>query len=248
MTDAGTSRPERPRVIEELQSTWDAHGRNDPLWAILAEPGKRGGRWDIGEFFATGRADITELMARFHELGVEPSGRALDFGCGVGRLTEALADHYERVDGVDVSEAMVRGAREHTTHPGAAHYHANVAGNLRLFGDGVFDLVHSRIVLQHVGRELARAYLQESVRVLRPGGILHFQLPTSPRWNAAGIVVRCVPQPLMNRVRTMRMEGMSERRVRGLIGAMGLELLDVGADDAGGPRWNSRHYTARKRP
>jgi len=246
MTEVGTTGPARRRPIDQLQTTWDAHGRHDPLWAILAEPGKRGGRWDVSEFFATGRSDVAQLMARLRELGVEPRGRALDFGCGVGRLTEALAEYYEEVDGVDVSNSMVTAARQHTTHPGVAHYHVNVAEDLALFESGIFDLVHSRIVLQHVGRSLARAYVQEFVRVLRPGGILHFQLPTAPRWNLAGVVLRSVPQPLMNRVRKMRMEGLSENRVRELIAVLGLELLDVGADTAAGPRWNSRHYTARK--
>ncbi len=246
MTDGGTSRSERLRDIDRLASTWDEHGRDDPLWAILTEPGKRGGGWDVSGFFATGRADVAELIARLRQLSVEPRGRALDFGCGVGRLTEALADHYARVDGIDVSDAMVQRARQHSTHPGVAHYHLNVADDLGHFESGVFDLVHSQIVLQHVGRDLARAYLHEFVRILRTGGILHVQMPTTLRWNAAGMMMRCVPEPLMNRLRTMRMQGIPEEDVRKLFVEMGVELLEVGTDTAAGHRWNSRHYTARK--
>lgn len=243
--DDREARVEHPRTVDRLAATWEEHGRDDPLWAIMSE-GKRRRSWDVGDFFATGRAEIAELISRFRRMGLRPQGRALDFGCGVGRLTEALADHYDRVDGVDVSQSMVRAAEEHTTHAGIAHYHVNVAEDLRLFEGEVFDLVHSQIVLQHVGRELARAYLKEFVRVLRPGGVLHFQLPTTPRWTASGVILRCVPERFINRFRKMRMQGIPERRVRALIRDLGLEPLDVGADVAAGPRWNSRHYTARK--
>jgi hypothetical protein len=72
MTDGRTSRSERLRDIDRLASTWHEHGRDDPLWAILTEPGKRGGRWDVSGLFATGRADVAELIARLRQLGVEP--------------------------------------------------------------------------------------------------------------------------------------------------------------------------------
>ena len=39
--------------LERLQEHWNAFGEQDPLWAILTEPGKRGGAWDLEEFFGT---------------------------------------------------------------------------------------------------------------------------------------------------------------------------------------------------
>lgn len=234
--------------VDQLRRAWEQHGQSDPLWAILTETGKRGGRWDVSTFFATGREEIAGLMRTLEPHGV-PAGRAraLDFGCGVGRLTEALADHFELVDGVDISDAMIARAREGSGHPDRCRYHVNARGDLRLFEDGTFDLAHSSIVLQHVGRDLARSYLSELARVLRPGGVLHVQLPTTPRWNLGGIVVRLLPAPLLNRLRGgMRMEGIPEPEVRALLDREGLSLLDVAPDGSAGERWNSRRYTARK--
>src|SRR5262249_53742407 len=48
------------------------------------------------------------------------------------------------------------------------------------FRDGVFDLVISLIVLQHVPAALSVRYLLEFARVLRPGGVMAFQLPSEP--------------------------------------------------------------------
>ena len=42
---------------------------------------------------------------------VDPNMRVLDFGCGVGRVMEAVAElGFEYVDGVDISEEMIRHA------------------------------------------------------------------------------------------------------------------------------------------
>jgi SAM-dependent methyltransferase len=231
--------------VRRLQETWERHGQSDPLWAILSDPGKRGGHWQPGSFFATGREEVGQLMAG---LGPRPERRerALDFGCGVGRLTEALADHFSRVDGVDISEAMIRRATTLSRHRAACAYHVNARPDLALFPDACFDLVHSSIVLQHVGRELASSYLRELVRVLRPGGVLHFQLPTAPRWNLGGIAVRVVPRSLLERARGMRLDGIPEPRVRALLVGLGLEVLEVAPDDSAGPRWQSRRYTATR--
>lgn len=236
--------------VDQLRRTWERHGRTDPLWAILTDTGKRGGGWDAAAFFATGRDEIARLVRKVDAVGaLDRRERALDFGCGVGRLTEAIADHFERVDGVDISEAMVERARECSAHPDACHYHVNTRGDLRLFEDATFDLVHSSIVLQHVGRELAASYLAEFVRVLRPGGVLHFQLPTTPRWNLGGVTVRVLPTPILDRLRGgMRMEGLPEPRVCRLLEREGLTLLEISPDDSAGERWHSRRYTARKPP
>jgi 2-polyprenyl-3-methyl-5-hydroxy-6-metoxy-1,4-benzoquinol methylase len=55
----------------------------------------------------------------------EQHGRALDFGCGVGRLTQALATHYDKVDGVDISWEMINLARRHNQHGDRVKYFAN---------------------------------------------------------------------------------------------------------------------------
>ena len=80
------------------------------LWAILSYSDRKFGAWDREEFFRTGEVEIEELMARAEELG-RPVGRAsaLDFGCGVGRLTRALSAHFESCLGLDISETMVKG-------------------------------------------------------------------------------------------------------------------------------------------
>lgn len=82
------------------------------MWAVVSEPTRRFGGWDEREFFATGETEVAEILARGHELGVPRSTHdALEFGCGLGRITRALAARYDRVVGVDISTEMLERAR-----------------------------------------------------------------------------------------------------------------------------------------
>src|SRR4051812_26868022 len=100
----------------KLHRKWTELGADDPLWIILTRPDKQGGRWELGEFFQTGRDEIQQVLTELATHGTQvKKGRALDFGCGVGRLSEALAEHFAAVDGVDVSGTMIEKARQ--LHP-----------------------------------------------------------------------------------------------------------------------------------
>jgi len=108
-------------------------------------------------------------------------GSALDFGCGVGRLTQALAPHFDRVVGVDVSPAMHDLATRLNQSPQKVSYVCNHTKDLRTFGDGSFDFIVSSIVLQHIRPEMTCSYLREFLRLLTPAGIAVFQLPSHRR-------------------------------------------------------------------
>jgi len=165
-------------TINDLRQTWEAWGEYDPMWAVLSVPEFEGGRWKPEDFFATGRAEIDGFMRTLVPLQLpQRKLRALDFGCGVGRLTQALARHFEHCDGVDISAPMVENARRFNTHGQRCTYHVNAHNDLALFNDNLFDLIYTRLVLQHVPPDLIRNYLPEFVRVLRPGGIAAIFIP-----------------------------------------------------------------------
>jgi SAM-dependent methyltransferase len=165
--------------LGDLRATWDELGRDDPLWAVLSTPQTRGNRWQPEEFFATGQVEIDELMARLQVLGLEPAGRrCLDFGCGVGRLSRALASYFARVDGVDIAASMVERARQFNRDLDACVFTVNAAPDLRLFDDGLFDLIYTRLVLMHMKPRFSKRYVTEFVRLLAPNGVGVFHLPS----------------------------------------------------------------------
>ena len=52
----------RGGALERHRRDWEQLAEVDPLWAILAAPDARGGRWKLDEFFATGEAEIAEVL------------------------------------------------------------------------------------------------------------------------------------------------------------------------------------------
>jgi ubiquinone/menaquinone biosynthesis C-methylase UbiE len=166
--------------LQQHEQDWNDLAELDPYWAILTTAGKRFGRWDSDEFFATGPLEVDGLMNRAAELGHPlERRRALDFGCGLGRVTRALAGRFDECVGVDISENMVKAARELNANVEGASFLVNRATDLRVFPDESFDFVYSNIVLQHVpDRRAIESYIGEFCRVLRPGGLLVFQIPS----------------------------------------------------------------------
>jgi SAM-dependent methyltransferase len=251
--------------LRAVRRQWQRHALHDPLWAIAAVPGTRHGGWDEAEFFRTGEAEVDAELAHLRELGHEPARHcALDFGCGAGRLTQALARHFEHVDGVDVAPAMVALARRYNRHGHRCTYHECCTPTLP-FPDGCFDLAYSALTLQHVPPRLARATIRELARVVACGGVLAFQhaaeplsLPGAtglPR-RLAALVRRSLPPPAVETLQRLRyrlglggefpMYGLPRGEVEGLIAASGMEVIDVREDRAAGPGWTSFRYVSVK--
>ena len=161
---------------------WERAAQADPLWAILSDPLMRGRKWNLQEFFGSGRREISLLEHQLKRLRRFPATRrALDFGCGVGRLSQALARLFEHVVGVDVSPTMVQLATRLNRQGAAVRYVVNDSSRLDGFDTGTYDLVYSDIVLQHVEPERALGYIAEFVRVLADDGVAVFQLPSHKR-------------------------------------------------------------------
>jgi SAM-dependent methyltransferase len=171
-----------PTRLRHVRATFEELGRTDPLYAVLSNKAKRGNRWDLQAFFETGEGEIAAAMKHLRELGVElRKDRALDFGCGVGRLSQALAQRFEQVVGVDISSTMVERARELDKNGGRCTFLLNAEEDLALLDTGSFDFVYSSITLQHMPPESALRYVAEFLRVLSPGGVALFHVPSGTR-------------------------------------------------------------------
>ena len=91
--------------FKQSQREWEDLAELDPLWAILSNTGKRGGGWQDEEFDESGRVEADGVMLRAAALGLPRRWRtALDFGCGIGRLSRPLAESFDRCIGLDISE------------------------------------------------------------------------------------------------------------------------------------------------
>jgi SAM-dependent methyltransferase len=168
--------------LKDVQANWDRFGLSDPLWAIKTDPTKRWGKWSLEEFFELGQMEIAEVMAHIASLPIElKRERVLDFGCGVGRLTQALCSYFGECHGVDIAPSMIELANQYNRFGRQCTYHLNERADLSLFGDSQFDFIYSNIVLQHMRSDYSKGYLQEFLRILKAGGLLAFQLPSESK-------------------------------------------------------------------
>jgi SAM-dependent methyltransferase len=245
-------------TLERHRSEWEKLAEHDALWAVLTQPDKRGGRWSAEEFLATGEVEIAEVLAEVERLGrAARRRRALDFGCGAGRLTRALAGRFDTAVGVDISAAMVETAQRLNADVPGCEFRQNTTSDLGQFGDGEFDLVYTSLVLQHLPtRELVRGYVAELLRVAAPDGIVVFGLPDRISWPyRLGLSRRLYAvlrrlgvreETLLRRtpLTPMRMTAVPERDVREQLAALGADVLRTEVGEGGGVR-TVRYFVAR---
>jgi SAM-dependent methyltransferase len=252
--DASDARPAppNPTELDRLRRVWEALGRDDPLWAVLSQADKRGGRWDAQEFLATGRVEIDAHMAALASSGY-PRGRAfaLDFGCGAGRLTRALAPYFERVIGVDVSASMVDIARDLNRDLGRVEFRVNASPQIEGIADASVDFVFSHITLQHIPTALAEGYVGEFFRVLAPGGVAVFQFTTGPDRSLRGKFFDRVSNRWLNFLRRVawrrstvfEMHGVREAELAWSLQRFPhLRVLDAVDDGSAGAGWHGRRW------
>lgn len=160
---------------------WKYYGEKDPYYGVLTWDSFRAvSLSDRGKkaFFETGERYIDSIVKTVHE-GLDPNfqpTRALDFGCGVGRLVIPLARICKSVVGVDVSEGMLSEAENNSRQQGLANV-SFVKGDDALSRiSGTFDFIHSFIVFQHIPPERGIAIFERMIELLKNDGIgaLHF--------------------------------------------------------------------------
>jgi ubiquinone/menaquinone biosynthesis C-methylase UbiE len=166
--------------MEKYTNDWEELAKIDPKWAILSDPRKKFKKWNNSEFFERGKSDMNKVLSTVKKTGVKIRYKqALDFGCGIGRVTKAMSRYFDKVYGIDISKRMIAMAKEIHKDNKKMKFFQNLKNDLSIFKDNKFDLVYSYIVLQHIPkRKLIEKFLMEFIRVTRPGGIIYFQLPT----------------------------------------------------------------------
>lgn len=170
-------------MIKELNSEEPTDARWDLLGkSALPQDQFREAADDVNKFLEEGRIHIERILSEANGLGIEIHfGSALDFGCGLGRQAQALCRHFKHVTGVDVWAAVVAEANKLNKFVDKCDYLVNKSSDLSRFQDGTFDMIHSYVVLQHIHPSFSMKYISEFARVLHPGGLLVFQLPSRRR-------------------------------------------------------------------
>ena len=160
---------------------WERWGKEDPYYGVITKEKFRSKNLTPEvkhDFFESGYEHIARILrgCREHIDGDFAPKKALDFGCGTGRLVIPLARIAESVVGIDVSESMLKECRkncdeQHLTNVTLVKSDDDLSGV-----EGKYDLIHSYIVFQHIPVYRGLHILAKLVEHLEVGGIGAIQI------------------------------------------------------------------------
>ncbi len=167
-------------VSERMREDWNSRAREDAGYYVAF------GRRDQDDegFLATAKDVIIGLEWELKRVPPEQrkNWKALEIGCGPGRLMLPMSKYFVEIHGVDVSDEMIARAKEKLKDIPHAHPHATDGASLSLFENDSFDFIYSYAVFQHIpSREVVLEYMNEIRRVLKPGGFARLQFNGLPR-------------------------------------------------------------------
>lgn len=156
-------------IREKMRRDWDRRANVDPRYWVAATQ-----EADVESYVDSAKKDVASLLEGIADR-VSAEARALDLGCGIGRLSAELSGRFREIVGVDVSPVMIAAAKElHGDKPGL-HFEANNGVDLSGFADASFDFAFSYSVLPHIPTDVLRSYFAEVSRVLKHGALFRYQ-------------------------------------------------------------------------
>jgi SAM-dependent methyltransferase len=213
----------------DSQRFWDQKARENALFFVddrvdYDSP-------DVQAFWRGGE-EALGYMLDATGLTIGPDEEIVDIGCGVGRMTRALAGRARHVYGVDVSSEMIARAKQSNPELENVDWLHGDGQSLSVLGDGSVDGCFSHVVFQHIpDPEITMSYVRDMGRVLRPGGWALFQVSTDPTVHArpSGLGPRL--KRLVKRDDAWWGSSVDPARLRSVAAEAGLEieqLLDEG--------------------
>lgn len=186
---------------------WRIWGETDPYYGVLSAPEFRRDRVDLDRFFLTGEYYVANRLAMLErQLGAFGRGRALDFGCGVGRVTLPLAMHFAEVVGLDVSPGMLAEAEKLRGQRDVGNVVYRQSDDGLSAADGLFDFVHNYIVFQHIPVERGLPMIGRLLDAVALNGVASMHIALREERPMGGLFYRArtrVPglQSLVHRLR-----------------------------------------------
>jgi glycosyltransferase involved in cell wall biosynthesis len=220
------------RILSHIQQVWTRLGVEDPHWSVVSTAEFRRDRIaeTIGRFKESGRieaANLERLLARVG-MQVPRSVTALEYGCGVARVTRWLAARFDRVVGVDVSENHLKEARAYLGAESVSNVNLVHVSRLEQLDElPAFGFLYSKIVLQHNPPPVIARILTTLCRRLSTGGVGVIQVPT----HAVGYSFR-VEDYLRNmaNLSNMEMHVLPQNVVFAILQSAGCVPLEVSRD------------------
>lgn len=161
--------------ITSSKKKWDFLAQKNAKYFVWTEKEK----FSEEEFRNSGLRDYANMIKADSILQAKLDSinatKALEIGCGIGRITEFLTQDFEKVYGIDISGKMIERARQRLPLK-KIHFIENDGKTIPL-KSGIIDFVFSHATFHHMpSYKVIEANFREVFRVLKPGGGFKVQL------------------------------------------------------------------------
>jgi SAM-dependent methyltransferase len=249
--ELAASPAELAQLIDRIREAWTHLGKVRPHHSVLTGDAYLPEALDeaaIERFYDSGKQELSSMIEAILErhgfAGLE-SKTCVEYGCGLGRVTLALASKCAAVHGYDISPNHLALAEKRAAETGAGNVRFHLC-TADVIGKPLepCDFFFSCIVFQHNPPPIMLAMLSASLQSLRVGGIAIFQLPTY----GTGYSFRIQDYLAAPRNLEIEMHCLPQEAVFSLIAHENCKILEVREDDwVGDPgRWISNTFVVTR--
>jgi SAM-dependent methyltransferase len=194
LRDLWTNTPDALALVKKIAKIVDHSGvpslRGPAYWASAFDLAAEASTRASVALYSLGRPDLLraatdEVVLRMREWELlRPAHVVLDLGCGDGRIIEAISQEVRLAIGLDISRRLLDAARARCAACSNALFVLSSGLDLAMFADAQFDGIYAVDCFPYMVQSgLAARYLQESARIVRPGGwvlILNYSYSGDP--------------------------------------------------------------------
>lgn len=157
-----------PIAGDEMRRFWDERAREDAYYFVDSRLDYR--RPDHDRFWAAGEEAVETLLSLVSRQ-LSAHDVVVEIGCGLGRLTRAIASRVDRVEAIDVSSEMIERGRALNPQLTNVEWRVGSGTDLAPLGDGTASVCMSHVVFQHIpDPAITMGYISEIGRVLGEDG------------------------------------------------------------------------------
>jgi SAM-dependent methyltransferase len=206
--DVEVPEPQLLELFARVKGEWQRLGKDDPHWSVLSDEKFRDANLDAsrGAFFRSGEHEARRIFRGLLRQGISlPFDVAVEYGCGLGRVSLALAPHCGTLYAFDISASHLQLAQENADNRGIKNIQFELVHSPTQPLKHRYDFFYSALVFQHNPPPLIAHLIREALKGLKKGGVAVFQVPVWRKGytfcitdylqlSPSGIEMHCIPQ------------------------------------------------------
>ena len=168
--------------VSILRTQYAKVGLTEPHFAVAVDSLEALNSVDanISQFWATGHAQAQELLQSLERFGLTglANKTAVEFGCGIGRLSLGLAGKFKQLHSYDVSDSQIMLAKKASIDAGVNNCQFHLSSGNPFAALEPADFFYSKNTFQYYPPPIIHQFIRNALRSLRPDGLALFQVPT----------------------------------------------------------------------